>query len=71
MFKKLKKKGYNEEESLEIISRYVDMRNYKCEIDYKVWQRKSLDSMLRICEKTGMEQWELRAMVEQDTGIEM
>jgi len=68
---RLKKKGWNRQEQLEILTRYVSMKNHLRDKDAKRLQKANYQKIVKIAEIMDIEQWEVRAIIESDTGLDI
>ena len=68
---RLKHKGYSRIKILDVLQRYVSMRNFKTELE----TRESIIALGRgiaeLSEKTGIPQWQLRAKLKEDFNIDL
>ena len=70
MIHRLGKKGYHFDEIFDTVGRWYSYKQYLREKEIRVLRRINMEKMAEIADKNDMEQWEVRAIIERDTGLD-
>jgi len=68
---RLKRKGYTNEEIMEITRRYIGMRNIRSRMESREATIELTRAIAEISDKTGIPQWQLRSKVKEDFDIDI